>query len=103
MDILGRLHELQQQRGWTAYRIAREAGLSANTVANIYHRHNVPSMSTLEALCGAFGITLAQFFADDDMVELTPELRELCARWSALNDKQKQAILTVLQTYEQEK
>ena len=89
MDITKRLIELQQRYGWTDYKIAKEAGLSPNTVSNIYRRGNTPSMVTLEAICKAFNITMAQFFAEDEMVELTPELRELFDRWTALTDEQK--------------
>ena len=71
MDILRRLKELQQQRGWSDYKIAKEAGLSPNTVSNIYRRNSIPSMTTLEMLCKAFGITMAQFFVEGEMVELT--------------------------------
>ena len=100
MDVRERLIQLQQQRGWTDYRIAKEAGLSSNTVSNIYRRYNVPSISTLEALCKAFGITMAQFFAEDDLVELTPEVRELVEKWSALTDDQKAAIWQILKSYD---
>lgn len=100
MDILKRLVELQNQRGWTDYRIAKEAGLSPNTVSNIYRRNNVPSMITLEALCKAFGITMAQFFAEDEMVELSPELRELFAKWTALTEEQITAVWQIIKSYE---
>jgi len=100
VDILKRLVELQQQRGWTDYKIAKEAGLSPNTVSNIYRRGNTPSMVTLDALCKAFGITMAQFFAEDDMVELTPELRELFDKWTALTEEQKAALWQIIKTYE---
>ncbi len=50
--------------------------MSESTIANIYHRNTTPSISTLEAIFkNGFGITLSQFFADDEMVELTPQLR----------------------------
>lgn len=100
MDVLQRLAELQVQYGWSDYRIAKEAGLSPNTVSNIYRRNNIPSMTTLEALCKAFGITMAQFFADNDMIEVTPEIRDLVDRWSALSVEQKSAIWQILKTYE---
>ena len=102
MDVLHRLIELQKQRGWSDYKIAKEAGLSPNTVSNIYKRNNSPSLFTLEAICKAFGITLAQFFAEDDLVELSPELRSLFSKWSALSDDQKAAIWQVINTYNQE-
>ena len=100
MDIMQRLRELQQRYGWSDYRIAKEAGLSPNTVSNIYRRGNTPSMVTLEALCKAFGITMAQFFAEDELVELTPELRKLFDKWTALNDEQKAALWQIIKTYE---
>ena len=100
MDVKERLIQLQQQRGWTDYKIAKEAGLSSNTVSNIYRRNNVPSLPTLEALCKAFGITMAQFFAADDLVELTPEIRELVDKWTALTDEQKAAVWQILKSYE---
>ena len=100
MDITKRLVELQQRYGWSDYKIAKEAGLSPNTVSNIYRRGNTPSMVTLEALCKAFGITMAQFFAEDELVELTPELRTLFDKWTALSDEQKAALWHIIETYE---
>ena len=100
MEILPRLKELQRQRGWSDYKIAKFAGISPNTVSNIYRRNNVPELATLEALCKAFGITLSQFFAEDEMIELTPELRKLFDKWAALTDAQKEAVWQILNTYE---
>ena len=100
MDIMQRLRELQQRYGWSDYRIAKEAGLSPNTVSNIYRRGNTPSMVTLEALCKAFGITMAQFFAENELVELTPELRELFDRRTALTDEHKAALWQIIKTYD---
>ena len=100
MDVTKRLVELQKRYGWSDYRIAKEAGLSPNTVSNIYRRGNMPSMVMLEALCKAFGITMSQFFAEDELVELTPDLRELVARWTALNEEQKAALWQIIKTYE---
>ena len=100
MDITAKLKMLQKQYGWSDYKIAKEAGLSPNTVSNIYRRGNTPSMVTLEAICKAFNITMAQFFAEDEMVELTPELRELFDRWTALTDEQKAALWQIIKTYE---
>lgn len=60
----------------------------------------MPELATLEALCKAFGITLSQFFAEEDMIELTPELRQLFDKWTALTDAQKQAVWQILNSYE---
>ena len=100
MKILDRLKELQQRHGWSDYKIAKEAGLSPHTVSNIYRRNNTPSLVTLEALCKAFGITMAQFFAEGEMIEVTPELRTLFDKWTTLTEEQKAALWQILKTYE---
>ncbi len=96
VDIHARLHQLLQSRSWTTYRLALNCGLSHATIANIYKRNTVPSVSTLEAICKGFGITLSQFFAEGDMVELTPELKEVFTRWADLTPRQKTAALEML-------
>lgn len=96
MDTLQRLHQLLDERGWSEYRLARNCGLSNSTIANIYHRNTVPSITTLEAICAGFGISLSQFFAEGEMVELTPELKELFDSWVDLTLPQKAAILQTI-------
>lgn len=76
---------------------SKECGLSESTLANIFRRNTVPSISTLEAICSGFGITLSQFFADGDMVEMTPELKELFDNWVTLTPSQKNAALKMIQ------
>ena len=75
MDTHKRLRQLLDERGWTEYRLSKECGLSESTLANIFRRNTLPSISTLEAICAGFGITISQFFADGDMVEMTPEIK----------------------------
>ena len=96
MDTLQRLHQLLDERGWSEYRLAKNCGLSNSTIANIYHRNTVPSITTLEAICAGFGISLSQFFAEGEMVELTPELKELFDSWVDLTLPQKAAILQTI-------
>lgn len=99
MDVHERLMELLNQRGWSEYRLARECGLSDSTIHNIYKRNTSPSIPTLETICRGFGITLSQFFAEGDMVEMTPELKELFEGWRPLTPQQKEAVLAVVQAF----
>lgn len=99
MDTLERLRQLLNDRNWTEYRLAKESGLSDSTIKNIYKRNTQPTIDTLEAICHGFGITLAQFFAEGDMVELTPELKELFDNWLALTSEQKKATLTMVKAF----
>ena len=103
MDVLERLDRLIKARGWSMYRLAKESGLSESTVANIYRRNAVPSIDTLEKICQGLGITLAQFFADGEMVEMTPELKEVFEYWRGLTAEQKAAALTILRVLNHDK
>ena len=96
MDTLGRLRKLLEERGWTEYRLAKKCGLSESTIANIFRRNTIPSITTLEAICNGFGITLSQFFAEGDMVEMTPELKELFDNWVNLTSEQKVIALEMI-------
>ena len=96
MDTHERLRQLLNERGWSEYKLAKRCGLSESTVANIFRRNTVPSIATLETICSGFGITMSQFFADNDMVELTPDIKEVFDAWICLKPSQKQAVLQML-------
>ena len=96
MDILSRLEELLEQKGWSRYRLSKESGLSEETLTNIFKRGTLPSLATLQAICKGFRITMSQFFAENEMIELTPELNELFDEWKYLTPKQKDAVLNVM-------
>ena len=74
MDVLAKLRLFLEERGWSEYKLARQCGLSDSTIANIFRRNTLPTIATLERICAGFGITLAQFFAEGELVEMTPEL-----------------------------
>lgn len=99
MDVLSRIKTLMEARGWTAYRLASEAGLTESTIQNLFRRNGIPTLPTLEAVCSAFGITLSQFFADD-MVECTPEIKRLMEAWTPLPQEQKEAYLKLMELYQ---
>ena len=96
MDVNARLRLLLKNRGWTPYRLAKESGLSDATIGNLFRRNTTPSVTTLEAICRGLNITLAQFFAENDLVELTPETKELFDLWKNLSLEEKTALNQLL-------
>lgn len=99
MDTQKRIRELMAERGWTDYRLAKESGLSHSTVTNMFNRNNAPTLPTLEAICRAFGITLAQFFSEgNEPNSLTEEQQILFSRWSTLTDEQREILLALMNT-----
>ncbi|MCL1852548.1 MAG: helix-turn-helix transcriptional regulator [Peptococcaceae bacterium] len=97
MDIQERLRSLMAERHWTEYRLVKESGLPASTVANIFRRNTTPSIITLETLCDAFGLTLSQFFSQDNALSLTDEQINLLKRWATLSEDQKQALISLIE------
>ncbi len=96
MDIHTRLHQLLKERGWTEYKLSKECGLAQSTIGNIFRRNTIPSVATLETICKGFGITMSQFFAEADMVELSSDMKELFDAWVCLKPSQKSAALQML-------
>lgn len=101
MDVTAKLKQIISQRGWSAYRLAKESGLSESTIANIIKRNAIPSVDTLEAICKGLGITLSQFFADGELIEVTPKTRALIDCWSGLSEEQRDAALVLLKKMNQ--
>lgn len=66
MDALRKINRMRLERGWTVYRLSVESDVPQSTLINMFNRETQPSIATLEALCKGFGITLAEFFAEDE-------------------------------------
>lgn len=79
--------------------MARESGISENSLNNLFRRNNLPTIPTLEALCGGFDITLSQFFADGkEAVVLNESQQEMLSMWNTLNENQKTKLLEFIKT-----
>lgn len=63
----------------------------------MFKKNNQPTIPTLETICGAFGITLSQFFADGNLpVDLTGEQREMLEGFNMLTADKKRALLELI-------
>ena len=92
MDVKERLQQLMDERGWTIYKIAKEADIPWSTVRNMFKRNTEPSIGTLECLCKGMGITLPQFFDVDNNMGISYEQAQLLQQWGRLREKEKQLI-----------
>ena len=102
MDANERIKSLLEQRGWTAYRLSKSCGLSENTIATLLKRNSLPSIGTLEAICDGFGITLSEFFAEGDLIEVSPDTKQLCIEyWGGISPEQQAVILDLLKNMNQ--
>lgn len=87
--VMNRINELCGQREWSIYRLAKNSGIPYSTLNNTLKRTNTPTFSTLLKLCQGFGITISQFFADDEYTELTFEQQQLLRLWGTLELEEK--------------
>ena len=98
MDVKERLHQLMDERGWTIYKVAKEASIPWSTVRNMFKRNTEPSIGTLEAICKGMGMTLPQFFDVENQMGLSEEQRLLINQWNKLNEHDKSLIIELLKT-----
>ncbi|MFR3347148.1 MAG: helix-turn-helix domain-containing protein [Christensenellales bacterium] len=99
MEVLEKIEKLRKERGWSINNLAMEALLTQSTLNNLYARKAEPKLSTLRAICNAFGISLAEFFADDaeEKKEETLSIDAEIIRYVVyLNKEQKTALLVLL-------
>lgn len=93
MDILGRITENRKKRGWSEYQLAERSGIPQSTISSWYKKGMTPTISSLEKICVAFGITLSRFFADNcELGALTPAQIELLDKWDQLTVQQKDSF-----------
>ena len=97
MNVLEKVKKLQDERGWSTYKLAYEAGLTQSTLSNMFARGTCPTVDTLEKICEAFGITLAEFFeSDEKKARVSKEELELLNKYRALTDKEKDAVKSMI-------
>ena len=90
-DVVGRIQELCRSRSWTYYRLAKASGIPYSTLSTMLHKTNVPSVPSLMKICDGLGITLAQFFSDqDETVKLTADQKQCLGIWDRLDSTGKE-------------
>lgn len=100
MNVQERIRELMDLRGWSEYKLAKTADLPQATISHLFRKNYYPSVGTIEAICKAFSITPAQFFADEgEAVPLTKEQFELLLLWGSATKEQQQIIIAALQNF----
>jgi transcriptional regulator with XRE-family HTH domain len=100
-DVLGKIEKERTQRNWTEYTLAKNAGITQSTISTWYRRQLQPSVASIEKICVGLGITMSEFFQEDDhdaFHGMTKDQFELYKEWSRLNKDQKKALLELLKT-----
>ena len=98
MDILRKIDDLRIERGWTFYKLSEESGIVSGTLFNMFSRKTLPSITTLQALCDAFGISMAQFFQENENdLLLSEQEKNLIEDFRTMSTKDKKAVIALIQ------
>lgn len=90
------------KRGWTIYRVAKEANIPWSTVRNMFKRNTEPSIATLECICQGMGMTLSEFFNEDDTSNsLSPRQQELLDDFALLSESDKRIVCDLTKSLSQ--
>ena len=54
---------LCKKRDMSKYRLSQLTGISQSSIGKIIAKESLPTMPTVEKICDALGVTMAQFFA----------------------------------------
>lgn len=90
--VLERIEELCQKEGWSHYILAKRAGISQSTLSNMFSRTNQPTFMTVAKICEAFEITLSQFFAPGQHIDLTEEQEKVLSMYDEMSLQKKELV-----------
>ena len=101
-DFIGpRIKELCDKQQLTKYRLSQVTGVTQTVLSRIIKGENVPTIQTIEKICAALNISLAQFFAkDENPPDLTAEQREIIETWNGLTPEERERLMKIIRTFQ---
>ncbi len=97
MDIGYRIKQIRSSKGLQGIQLAEKVGITNVYLSYIENGSKTPTIDTLRKICDALGVTLAEFFAEDNKT-LPAEYLELLENAKALSLKQLKILNDFLKT-----
>lgn len=94
MQLYEKIEKIRIQKGIPVAKLNKAAGLSHSTLSSWKTRQTMPKIESLDSICFALGISLAELLYDIDSDKLTGEEIELLTYWKQLDKEQKQALMS---------
>ncbi len=89
--------EMYEARGWTLYQLAEKSDIPYSTLNSSINRDTPLKIDAIERICKAFGISLSQFFMNDEEYEiLDKKEKELIALFRTLSPEKQTALLNLI-------
>lgn len=91
INVLQRITDLCQERNVSCYELAKRSGIPYSTLNTLLLKGTHPSIPTLMRICDGLGITVQQFFGDEDNPALTARQKDCLSLFNILG-KEEQAL-----------
>lgn len=99
MDVGERIRELRKKHNMTTNELAELCNTSQPVISKLENGHRIPDVPTLKKICEVFNITLADFFAPENISKPTGDnLEELLNSAKELNPEQIKSLSNFLKT-----
>lgn len=99
MTVQQRIEELLKQRGWSKYKLAKEAGFYPATVYDWFNdKGYTPDRNSIESICLAVGITQAEFYSGVDEGNLDTEQTALLELFAKIPKDKRKIAFELLKT-----
>lgn len=98
IDVLKRIDDLKKLKKWSEYQLAESSGLTQSTISSWYRKNLLPTLSSLDQVCDAFDISMAQFFIEDNerMVVINEQQKELLDVVAKMSNEQREILIEFL-------
>lgn len=97
-----KIKDILIQKDMSIYELAAKAEITDACIRNWYTKRNYnPSLVAIIKICNALDISVAELFRDenDELISVGKEEKQLLSYWAVLNDKQKNAVKTMIETF----
>lgn len=98
VDLLSKISEYKDERGWTEYELSKRSDLPQSTISSWYRKNMLPSLASLDKIAQAFGLTLSQMLSEDDNIIASDDEKALLHEWNRLESEQKKHLLDFLRS-----
>ena len=93
MNIMERIDALCRQHNISKYRLSQITGISQSAFSKMARQQSSLSLETIQRICDALGISLAQFFSKPgEYPDLTAEQTHLLRCWNLLDEKREPTL-----------
>lgn len=100
MDIREKIIKLREEKGWTQYRLYKEAKIGQSTLSQIESGKRYPHTTTLQKIAAALDVSMAEFdFLKEALnkEQLTKEDHSLLEKYKQLSSNEKVVINSIIE------